>query len=178
MHCLVSCCVLDVLCGGDAELGFMPVTSPLPCCTVLHCLALRQVVKLGQASEFALPCVMCRLPWCTVSHCLTLRQVVKLGQASEFARQQVEEAGHEDSSARGLLQDYGANPTMATLRTPRTPATHDAILQVMLCCQCDFFSLSTLHACTQTHTHMMPYLMLCVTPRQHTHTHICTQCHI
>ncbi|KAK7108189.1 cell division cycle 5-like protein [Littorina saxatilis] len=58
-----------------------------------------------------------------------LEEVVKLGQASEFARQQVEEAGREDSSARGLLQDYGATPTVASLRTPRTPATHDAILQ-------------------------------------------------
>lgn len=58
-----------------------------------------------------------------------LEEVVKLGQASENARQQVEEAGHEDSSSRGLLQDYGATPTMAGLRTPRTPAAHDAILQ-------------------------------------------------
>ena len=129
----------------------------------------------------------------TVLHCLTLRQVVKLGQASEFARQQVEEAGHEDSSARGLLQDYGATPTMATLRTPRTPATHDAILQVTLCCQCDFslslslspplsLSLSLPFTCmytnTHTHTHMMPfYIMLCVSPPPPTHAHICTQCH-
>jgi hypothetical protein len=57
--------------------------------------------------------------------------VVKLGQASELARQQVEDAGIEESSARGLLQDYGTStPAMAALRTPRTPATHDAILQV------------------------------------------------
>lgn len=58
-----------------------------------------------------------------------LEEVVKLGQASEFARQQVEEAGSEESSARGLLQDYSSTPAMAALRTPRTPATHDAILQ-------------------------------------------------
>ena len=59
-----------------------------------------------------------------------LEEVVKLGQASEMARQQVEEAGNDDSSARGLLQDYGTTPTMAALRTPRTPASQDAILQV------------------------------------------------
>ncbi|KAL8617506.1 hypothetical protein ACOMHN_064791 [Nucella lapillus] len=58
-----------------------------------------------------------------------LEEVVKLGQASEMARQQVEEAGQEDSSSRGLLQDYNTTPAMAGLRTPRTPATHDAILQ-------------------------------------------------
>ena len=82
-----------------------------------------QVVKLGQVSEFAH----------TVCYVL---QVVKLGQASEFARQQVEEAGHEDSSTRGLLQDYSATPNMAALRTPRTPASHDAILQVLALTLC------------------------------------------
>lgn len=58
-----------------------------------------------------------------------LEEVVKLGQASEMARQQVEEAGQEDASSRGLLQDYSATPAMTALRTPRTPATHDSILQ-------------------------------------------------
>lgn len=58
-----------------------------------------------------------------------LEEVVKLGQASEYARQQVEDAGHEDSAAKGLLQDYGSTPSIASLRTPRTPATQDTILQ-------------------------------------------------
>ncbi|KAL8560788.1 CDC5 cell division cycle 5-like protein [Nucella lapillus] len=51
------------------------------------------------------------------------------GPGERMARQQVEEAGQEDSSSRGLLQDYNTTPAMAGLRTPRTPATHDAILQ-------------------------------------------------
>lgn len=50
--------------------------------------------------------------------------------ASEYARQQVEEAGREDSAAKGLLQDYSSTTNVAGLRTPRTPATHDSILQV------------------------------------------------
>ncbi|KAL8585464.1 hypothetical protein ACOMHN_059433 [Nucella lapillus] len=60
-----------------------------------------------------------------------MEEVVKLGQAIEMARQQVEEAGQEDSSSRGLLQDYNTTPAMAGLHTPRTPATHDAILQMV-----------------------------------------------
>ncbi|PVD28210.1 hypothetical protein C0Q70_10797 [Pomacea canaliculata] len=58
-----------------------------------------------------------------------LEEVVKLGLASEYARQQVEEAGREDSAAKGLLQDYSSTTNVAGLRTPRTPATHDSILQ-------------------------------------------------
>ncbi|KAK7485200.1 hypothetical protein BaRGS_00023610 [Batillaria attramentaria] len=58
-----------------------------------------------------------------------LEEVVKLGQASEYARQQVEDAGNEESAAKGLLLDYGSTPTITSLCTPRTPATQDSILQ-------------------------------------------------
>ncbi|XP_071113531.1 cell division cycle 5-like protein [Haliotis cracherodii] len=58
-----------------------------------------------------------------------LEEVVKVGQASEYARQQAEEASRGDSASRGLLQDYNATPNAVNLRTPRTPAAQDTILQ-------------------------------------------------
>ncbi|CAG5131481.1 unnamed protein product, partial [Candidula unifasciata] len=56
-----------------------------------------------------------------------LEEVIKVGQANEYARQQAEEAGKEDSASRGLLQEYNVTP--GHMRTPRTPATQDSILQ-------------------------------------------------
>ena len=60
-----------------------------------------------------------------------LEEVVKVGQASEQARQEAEENGETPSQA--LLSDYN-NMTMpggvGGLRTPRTPAQSDSILQV------------------------------------------------
>ena len=56
--------------------------------------------------------------------------MIKVGQANEFARQQVEDSGREDSASRGLLQDYNLTPGNVNLRTPRTPAAQDNILQV------------------------------------------------
>ena len=56
--------------------------------------------------------------------------MIKVGQANEYARQQVEDAGREDSASRGLLQDYNMTPGTVNLRTPRTPAVQDTILQV------------------------------------------------
>lgn len=56
-----------------------------------------------------------------------LEQVVKLGKASEAAKEAAEETGNKASEA--LLADYSITPSMANLRTPRTPAGQDKILQ-------------------------------------------------
>lgn len=70
---------------------------------------------------------------CIIRACLNpIVQVVKVGQANEYARQQVEDAGREDSASKGLLQKYSITP--GHLRTPRTPATQDSILQVIFLC--------------------------------------------
>jgi len=58
-----------------------------------------------------------------------LEDVVKVGQASELARQQAEETGARDGASQALLNDYALTPTVSNLRTPRTPATQDNILQ-------------------------------------------------
>uniref|UniRef100_A0A0B6ZFC9 Uncharacterized protein n=1 Tax=Arion vulgaris TaxID=1028688 RepID=A0A0B6ZFC9_9EUPU len=58
-----------------------------------------------------------------------LEEVIKVGQANEYARQQAEDAGREDSASKGLLQEYNATPGNLNLRTPRTPAVQDSILQ-------------------------------------------------
>lgn len=57
-----------------------------------------------------------------------LEEVVKLGQASENARQIAEE-GAVNGASDALLSDYTMTPGTANLRTPRTPATHDTVLQ-------------------------------------------------
>lgn len=56
---------------------------------------------------------------------------MKLGQASENARQIAEE-GAVNGASDALLSDYTMTPGTANLRTPRTPATHDTVLQVLL----------------------------------------------
>ncbi|XP_064612178.1 cell division cycle 5-like protein [Liolophura sinensis] len=58
-----------------------------------------------------------------------LEEVVKVGQASEYARQQAEGSGTKDGVSQGLLSDYSVTPNAANLRTPRTPAQQDTILQ-------------------------------------------------
>lgn len=61
-----------------------------------------------------------------------LEEVVKVGQANEFARQQAEESGEQGGATRALLSDYSALQTpggVSSLRTPRTPATQDNVLQ-------------------------------------------------
>ena len=57
---------------------------------------------------------------------------MKLGQASEVARQTAEESGITNSASSALLSEYSlTNSAMATgLRTPKTPAAQDKILQV------------------------------------------------
>ena len=60
-----------------------------------------------------------------------LEEVVKVGQASEYARLQAEETGDREGVSQALLSQYsftGADQ----LRTPRTPAVQDTILQVDL----------------------------------------------
>lgn len=57
-------------------------------------------------------------------------QVVKVGQTSEYARQQAEESGVGNAASQALLQDYNVTPGVANLRTPRTPALQDTVLQV------------------------------------------------
>ena len=61
-----------------------------------------------------------------------LEEVVKLGQASEVARQTAEESGITNSASSALLSEYSVtNSSMGTaLRTPKTPAAQDKILQV------------------------------------------------
>uniref|UniRef100_A0A673CTD1 Cell division cycle 5-like protein n=1 Tax=Sphaeramia orbicularis TaxID=375764 RepID=A0A673CTD1_9TELE len=59
-----------------------------------------------------------------------LEEVVKLGVASEVARQAAEESESGNSASSTLLSEYSVTNTMATgLRTPRTPAAQDRILQ-------------------------------------------------
>lgn len=55
---------------------------------------------------------------------------MKVGQASDYARQQAEESGAQDGASHALLQDYSITPGASSLRTPRTPALQDNILQV------------------------------------------------
>lgn len=56
-----------------------------------------------------------------------LEQVVKLGKASEAAREAAEEGGNQASDT--LLADYSITPNATNLRTPRTEAGKDKILQ-------------------------------------------------
>ncbi|XP_037536510.1 cell division cycle 5-like protein [Nematolebias whitei] len=59
-----------------------------------------------------------------------LEEVVKLGVASEVARQAAEESEGGNSASSTLLSEYSVANNMATgLRTPRTPAAQDRILQ-------------------------------------------------
>ena len=59
--------------------------------------------------------------------------MIKVGQQSEFARQAAQEAGALDTPTSGLLSDYALTQNgVDKLRTPRTPATQDTILQVRL----------------------------------------------
>lgn len=54
-----------------------------------------------------------------------------MGVASEVARQAVEESESANSASSALLSEYSITNTMTTgLRTPRTPAAQDRILQV------------------------------------------------
>ncbi|XP_059374418.1 cell division cycle 5-like protein [Carassius carassius] len=58
-----------------------------------------------------------------------LEEVVKLGQASEVARQTAEESGITNSASSALLSEYNVTNNAMALRTPKTPAAQDKILQ-------------------------------------------------
>ncbi|XP_073725995.1 cell division cycle 5-like protein [Misgurnus anguillicaudatus] len=58
-----------------------------------------------------------------------LEEVVKLGQASEIARQTAEESGITNSASSALLSEYNVTNNSMALRTPKTPAAQDKILQ-------------------------------------------------
>ncbi|XP_042611519.1 LOW QUALITY PROTEIN: cell division cycle 5-like protein [Cyprinus carpio] len=58
-----------------------------------------------------------------------LEEVVKLGQASEIARQTAEESGITNSASSALLSVYNVTNNSMALRTPKTPAAQDKILQ-------------------------------------------------
>ncbi|XP_022081761.1 cell division cycle 5-like protein [Acanthaster planci] len=58
-----------------------------------------------------------------------LEEVVKLGQASESARQIAEEGGMANGASQALLAEYNVTPGPGSLRTPRTPAQFDTVLQ-------------------------------------------------
>ncbi|XP_022359403.1 cell division cycle 5-like protein isoform X1 [Enhydra lutris kenyoni] len=58
-----------------------------------------------------------------------LQEVVKVGQASEIARQTAEESGITNSASSTLLSEYNVTNNSVALRTPRTPASQDRILQ-------------------------------------------------
>ncbi|XP_068136256.1 cell division cycle 5-like protein [Hyperolius riggenbachi] len=58
-----------------------------------------------------------------------LEEVVKIGQASELARQTAEESGITNSASSTLLSEYNVANNSIALRTPKTPAAQDRILQ-------------------------------------------------
>ncbi|KAM4772239.1 cell division cycle 5-like protein [Rhinophrynus dorsalis] len=58
-----------------------------------------------------------------------LEEVVKIGQASEIARQTAEESGITNSASSTLLSEYNVANSSIALRTPKTPAAQDRILQ-------------------------------------------------
>lgn len=60
---------------------------------------------------------------------MELEEVVKIGQASELARQTAEESGITNSASSTLLSEYNVANNSIALRTPKTPAAQDRILQ-------------------------------------------------
>ncbi|KAK7901793.1 hypothetical protein WMY93_018562 [Mugilogobius chulae] len=59
-----------------------------------------------------------------------LEEVVKMGVASEVARQAAEESDSGNAASSTLLSEYSVTNAVGTgLRTPRTPAAQDRILQ-------------------------------------------------
>ncbi|XP_051935375.1 cell division cycle 5-like protein [Hippocampus zosterae] len=59
-----------------------------------------------------------------------LEEVVKMGVASEVARQAAEESESANGASSALLSEYSVTNNMSgALRTPRTPATQDRIMQ-------------------------------------------------
>ncbi|PKU30317.1 hypothetical protein llap_19379 [Limosa lapponica baueri] len=69
------------------------------------------------------------LTWMKISD-IELEEVVKVGQASEIARQTAEESGITNSASSTLLSEYNVTNNSIALRTPKTPAAQDRILQL------------------------------------------------
>lgn len=72
---------------------------------------------------------------------IELEEVVKVGQASEIARQTAEESGITNSASSTLLSEYSVTNNSIALRTPKTPAAQDRILQVQFKCMDYTFAL-------------------------------------
>lgn len=78
----------------------------------------------------------CFVSYCALGFSLSkisdteLEEVVKVGQASEIARQTAEESGITNSASSTLLSEYNVTNNSIALRTPKTPAAQDRILQV------------------------------------------------
>ena len=57
--------------------------------------------------------------------------MIKLGSSNETTRAVATEGDEGDSATRALLADYSVTPgAQLAMRTPRTPANQDYILQV------------------------------------------------
>ena len=100
----------------------------LPCqwhyfvCTFINCACHRFTEPVKKRSKLVLPA-----PQISDAE---LEDVVKVGQASEYARQQAEESGDKEGASQALLSEYSMKQNVGSLRTPRTPAQQDTILQV------------------------------------------------
>ncbi|KAL4623938.1 cell division cycle 5-like protein [Arapaima gigas] len=86
------------------------------------------ILQTSGVSEFTKKRSKLVLPAPQISD-MELEGVVKLGQASEVARQTAEESGITNSASSALLSEYNVANNAMSLRTPKTPAAQDKILQ-------------------------------------------------
>ncbi|XP_006882194.1 PREDICTED: cell division cycle 5-like protein [Elephantulus edwardii] len=86
------------------------------------------ILQTSDVSEFTKKRSKLVLPAPQISDA-ELQEVVKVGQASEIARQTAEESGITNSASSTLLSEYNVTNNSIALRTPRTPASQDRILQ-------------------------------------------------
>ncbi|KAL1257438.1 hypothetical protein QQF64_010682 [Cirrhinus molitorella] len=86
------------------------------------------ILQTSGVSEFTKKRSKLVLPAPQISD-IELEEVVKLGQASEIARQTAEESGITNSASSALLSEYNVTNNSMALRTPKTPAAQDKILQ-------------------------------------------------
>lgn len=85
-----------------------------------------------------------------IVHCAFL-QVVKMGFASETARASVEDGS---TASDALLAEYSITPgNLNQLRTPRTPASQDTVLQVY---HTTASVLLSIIECNNTNHHLFP----------------------
>ncbi|XP_041044483.1 cell division cycle 5-like protein [Carcharodon carcharias] len=86
------------------------------------------ILQISGVSEFTKKRSKLVLPAPQISDA-ELEEVVKIGQASEMACQTVEESGMPNSASNALISEYSIANTGLSLRTARTPAAQDRILQ-------------------------------------------------